>query len=61
MRGKSVLSLSIKGKLLLNFLMVGMIPMAAVAIIALNTSSAILNHEIEAKFSAIQTAKTSHL
>jgi len=53
--------LSIKAKLLLSFLLVGMIPMAVVAVIALSKSSTILNHEIEAKFHAIQVAKTSHL
>lgn len=53
--------LSIKSKLLLSFLLVGMIPMAVVAIIALSKSSGILSHEIEAKFGAIQVAKTSHL
>ena len=53
--------LSIKSKLLINFLLVGMIPMAIVAGIALNKSSAILKYEIEARFNAIQTAKTTHL
>jgi methyl-accepting chemotaxis protein len=54
-------NLSIKGKLLLSFLLVGMIPMAVVAVIALTQSSGMLGHEIEAKFAAIQVAKTSHL
>lgn len=53
--------LSIKSKLLLSFLLVGMVPMVVVAIIALGKSSSTLDHEIEAKFSAIQAAKTSHL
>jgi putative flippase GtrA len=53
--------MSIKGKLLLSFLLVGMITMAVVAIIALTQSSGMLSREIEAKFAAIQAAKTSHL
>ncbi|MDP3480922.1 MAG: methyl-accepting chemotaxis protein [Desulfoprunum sp.] len=53
--------LSIKAKLLVSFLLVGMIPMAVVAVISLSKSSTILNHEIGAKFGAIQAAKTSHL
>jgi methyl-accepting chemotaxis protein len=53
--------LSIKVKLLLSFLLVGMIPMIVVAIIALSKSSTILNQEIEGKFAAIQAAKTGHL
>jgi methyl-accepting chemotaxis protein len=53
--------LSIKSKLLFGFLLVGIVPMAVVAIISLGKSSTMLDHEIEAKFSAIQVAKTSHL
>ena len=53
--------LSIKNKLLASFLMVGMVPMVVVAILALTKSNGMLNHEIEAKFSAVQAAKTSAL
>lgn len=53
--------LSIKSKMLMSFLLVGMVPMVVVAIIALAKSSGMLNHEIEAKFSAVQAAKTGHL
>ncbi len=35
--------------------------MAVMAVIGLCKSSSILNHEIKAKFAAIQAAKTSHL
>ena len=54
-------NLSIKVKLLAGFLVVGLLPMAAVAVIALYQSSASLESEIQAKFEAIQMAKTNHL
>jgi methyl-accepting chemotaxis protein len=54
-------NLSIKVKLLVGFLLIGLLPMAAVATIALLNSSSSLHSEIQAKFEATQAAKTSHL
>jgi len=53
--------LTIKGKLLITFILVSLIPLGAVTSIAIKKASSALENEVVAKFTAVQETKRNHV
>ena len=53
--------LTIKGKLLITFILVSLLPLGAVTSIAIKKASDALESEVVAKFTAVQETKSNHV